>query len=257
MTLKMNNLLAAAVAGALCLGLAQSAKANSVLFSVSGSNSDGPLAATVNFTAVAGGIDITITNTQTGTLGKGQAVSFLSFGVSGISSPTAFTRLTGESFNPVSDGAWTAADGTAFNDTSAAPPINSIDHWGFNVTGSSVLLATAASPVPGAGNPQYMILPASGTAGSGNSLSNSNFFPFIIGPGDFFLTVPGITSGTVFTASTFNAVIVGFGTGVDTFVTSPGGTPRTPVPVPAAVWTGMALLAGMGIVRKFRKSNRA
>src|SRR5579862_5458306 len=181
-----------------CLvALTPGARADMITFTtVAGSDSDGPLAATIAFTAAAGGIDVTLTNTETGTFAKGQAISSLSFTLSGLSTPTAFTELTGRSFNPSSGGSWTSSSGTPLDDTSSSPPINAIDHWGFSPSGANVLLATANSPVPGAGNPQYMILPSSGTAGPGNSLANSNFDPFIIGPATFFLAtanspVPG------------------------------------------------------------------
>ena len=246
MTVNVGKLLAAAVVGMCAVGFGQSAKAASVLFTFAD--------ATVNFTPVSGGIDITITNTQSGTIVKSQAIASLDFSVSGISTPTAFTKLTGSEFDPVAGASWTLASGTPFSHTSSDPPINSIDHWGFNTSGSAVILHTAASPVPGAGNPEHMIIPSAGTAGSGGSLNNGNFGHFIIGPADFFLTVPGITTSTVLTASNFTGVTLGFGTGPDTYETgSPPGTPRTPVPVPAAAWTGMALLAGLGAVAKYRK----
>ena len=85
-------LVAALALGA--LGAAQ-ASANTVTFTtVAGSNGDGPLAATIAFSPVAGGIDITINNTETGTFGKGQGVSALLFTVSGLGTPTSFTKLT-------------------------------------------------------------------------------------------------------------------------------------------------------------------
>ena len=123
-----------------------------------GSDSDGALAATVKFEAVSGGIEIILTNTETGTLAKGQAISSLSFTVGGgLSAPTAFTELSGSSYNPTSGGSWTSTSGTAFDDKSSASPPNAIDHWGFKPTGSNVLLATAGSPVPGAKSRHYAV----------------------------------------------------------------------------------------------------
>jgi len=212
------------------------AQANTVtVTTAAGSDSDGPLAATVAFTAVTGGIEITITNTESGTLAKGQSVSSLSFAVNGLSTPSNFTKLTGVDFDPASGNSWTLSSGSAFSDTSSAPPVNAIDHWGFQTTGSTVLLATAGSPVPGSGNPLYLIIPASGTAGPANSLADSHFEPYIIGPANFFLTVSGVTSNTVFTTSDFTAVDVGFGTGPDK--TLAGGNPTLStqvVPLPPA-----------------------
>ncbi len=181
--------------------------AGGVVYTASGSDSDGALSATVTFTAVSGGIDVTITNTETGSIGKGQAVSGFSFNVIGFSLPTGFTELKGgrsiTSATLDSLGNWTATSGTALDDVDSTSPFNLIDHWGFQASGSNVLLATANSPTAG-GNPQYMILPSAGTVGPGNSLTNSNFDPFIIGPADFFLTVPGITANTVLDEDNFS-----------------------------------------------------
>jgi hypothetical protein len=64
-----------------------------------GSDGDGPLAANVVFTPIAGGIDIKLTNNESGTISKGQAISALSFTVVGLSNPTAFYQLTGNMVN--------------------------------------------------------------------------------------------------------------------------------------------------------------
>src|SRR5690349_10337337 len=118
----------AVLAVALC---ACSDAVGGVVFTATGSNNDGPLSATIEFTAVAGGLDITISNTATGSIAKGQAVSGFSFNLSGFSAPTAFTELKGGSFVTSgtldSLGSWTATTGTAFDDFSVAP-FNLIDH---------------------------------------------------------------------------------------------------------------------------------
>lgn len=211
----MRTKLAFGTAIVFAMSLVSNAHADMMSFTtVAGSDSDGPLAATISFTAINGGIKVVITNTESGTLAKGQAVSSLAFMMSGLATPTAFTEFMGESFNPTSGSSWTLASGSSFDDTSVSLPPNAIDHWGFSPSGSNVLLATVNSPVPGAGNPHFMILPGSGTAGPGNSLSNSNFFPFEIGPGTFFLTDSAVTANTVL-AGHINTVEVGFGTGPD------------------------------------------
>jgi hypothetical protein len=201
----------------------RAAKGDLTYTTVAGSDSDGPLAATVVITPFNGGIELKVTNTETGTFAKGQAISSLSFTVGGgLSTPTFFTEFKGVSFSPTANGSWTLASGTAFDNTSSASPPNAIDHWGFQPTGSSVSLATAGSPVPGAGNPHFMLLPSTGTAGSGKSLANSNFDPYEIGPGTFFLTDPGVTATTLLTTADFTDVKVGFGTGPDKFLGTTG-----------------------------------
>ena len=242
--------------------LVTAASANSVEFdTVAGSDGDGPLSASLFFVVVNGGIAVVVYNNETGTIAKGQGISTISFGVSTISTPSAFTELYGRSFDPSSGQAWTSASGTTFTDTSSAGPINSIDHWGFN-NASGVLLATANSPVPGAGNPHYMILGSTGTAGPGSSLSNSNFDPFVIGPAAFFLTVSGITTSTTLTSSNFTNVMVGFGTGPDkTLATTynsnptinPTGALPPHVPLPGAFWSGATLLGALAVGPKMRR----
>ncbi len=249
-------LVAALALGA--LGAAQ-ASANTVTFTtVAGSNGDGPLAATIAFSPVAGGIDITITNTETGTFAKGQGVSALMFTVNGLGTPTSFTKLTGVDLNPSSSTSWTLASGTPFSTLASG---NVADHWGFSTSGSTVTLETAGSLAP-PHKPMDLILPSSGTSGPGSSLANSGFFPFIIGPADFFLADASVTASTVLTMSNFSGVLVGFGTGYDTLLgtgtpTITGSSvPPATVPLPAAAWSGMALLAGLGLIAKLRKNRQ-
>jgi hypothetical protein len=69
------------------------ADAGSVTYSSSGTDHVGPVSATVTITAISGGIDVTVTNTFTGTLAKGQAISALGFQMDGgLSTPTGFTE---------------------------------------------------------------------------------------------------------------------------------------------------------------------
>ena len=226
--------------------MSSDAVAASVSFGATGSDTDGSLDATITFTAINGGIKITMSNDESGTgFKRGQSISGLLFSVSGITAPSAFTELQGATFSPGSS--WTS--GTAFDDTSSASPPNAIDHWGFQATGSNVVLATVNGPST-TGNPVYMILPSSGTAGPGSSLINSNFDPYIVGPANFFLTVPGVTSSTALAGHITN-VNVEFGTGPDKTL---GTTVKTtPAPLPAPFATGLLLTTGFvgyGLLRK-------
>jgi hypothetical protein len=248
----------ALVAVALC---ARSEAVGGVVFTASGHDNDGSVSATIEFTAVAGGLDVTITNTATGSIAKGQAVSGFSFNVSGFSVPTGFTELKGgnlvTSGTLDSLGSWTATTGTAFDDVDSTAPFNLIDHWGFQTTGSNGLVATAGSPTA-SGNPLYMILPSTGTVADGNALSNSNFDPFVIGPADFFLTVPGMTASTVLGQYSFSNVIIEFGTGPDTSPTAtytgmrPTASPA-PEPMSLVVWS---ILGTFGACYAFRRNRQ-
>jgi len=253
--------LAVAILG-LLVGASSQARADLVYTTVAGSDNDGPLSATLSFTPLNGAIQVTVTNTQTGTLAKGQAVSDFEFTVVGLITPTAFSTLSGLTFNPVSGGSWTSASGTAFSDSPQAGTPNAIDHWGFSRSGSTISVETAGSDVPGAtGNPQYMILPSSGTAGSGNSLANDNFFPYIIGPGTFVFADAGVTSSTLLTTANFMNVSVSFGTGPDKILAANGsGSSGGPVPVsspePSTITLALSGLVTLALMASRRHRGR-
>jgi hypothetical protein len=238
-------------------------RAGSVTYStVPGSDSDGPLAATVVFTPIAGGIDIIVTNTESSSmanpLAKGQAVSALYFSVSGgLNAPTAFYLLTGDRVNSAGSSGFgpnhpfpANAIVTPFSDTPLAATPHAIDHWGFARSGSSVTLATAGSSVKGAtGSPHDMILPAFGQSGPGHSLSDSHFDPYLLGATHFFLADPGVTSGTNLTSGNFINVGVGFGTGPDRILTALDAVPEPSTLV-------MGLIGLMGVVAIARRNRR-
>jgi hypothetical protein len=233
-----------ALSGMIALGLAvQAASAGTVTYNVNA----GSLSASVQFTTVAGGLDVTVTNTQTGTFSIGQGVSYFSFNVVGLNTPSAFTELKGVAFTPTTAGTtWTLASGTPFNDFGT----NVIDHWAFSTSGGS-FAATAGPTAPG-GSPSYLIFPSTGTVGPGNSLVG-NHTPDIIGPADFFLTVAGLTSSTPLTTANFTGLNVGFGTGPDTLT----GTPPSVVPLPAAAPAGLAMLGLLFWARRATRKRSA
>jgi hypothetical protein len=138
---------------------------------------------------------------------------------------------------------------TPFSDTGT----NLIDHWSFAATGASVHLATAGGTATG--NPIYMILPSSGYSGSGNSLDDGHFDPYILGPGEFFLSVAGVTSDTMLSASNFSNVTIGFGTGPDTTPFISTTTPDIVTPEPASATllaSSFFAFGGLGLVRRRR-----
>jgi hypothetical protein len=237
-------------------------RAGSVTYTtLPGSDSDGSLAATIVFTPIAGGIEITVTNTESSTtaspLAKGQAISALYFSVSGgLNTPTAFYLLTGDKVNSAGSSGFGSnhpfpgsAIVTPVSDTPQAATPHEIDHWGFARSGSSVTLATAGSGVKGAtGSPHDMILPAFGQSGPGHSLSDSHFDPYLLGATHFFLTDPGVTSGTNLTGSNFIDVGVGFGTGPDRIL-----TPVDAVPEPSTLVSGLLGLMGVVALARCRR----
>jgi hypothetical protein len=103
-----------------------------------------------------------------------------------------------------------------------------------------------------------MIIPGSGTSASGGSFAQGNFDPYIVGTGTFLLTIPGFTDTTVLSAGSFSSFKFLFGTGPDgtlgegsitTHTTLP---PPPVVPLPAAAWSGMLMLGGLGATRALK-----
>jgi hypothetical protein len=92
-----------------------------------------------------------------------------------------------------------------------------------------------------------MILPEAGTWKNGNG--GKNFDPYTLGPANFYFTVEDMTVNTVLSSSNITGLNVGFGTTPDTTL---GGT-VTVVPLPAAAWLGMGLLASLGALGAVRK----
>ena len=210
-----------ALFAALCWGgLNPSGARADVVFTATGTGSDGALAATLDFKAINGGLEVTVTNSlpSTGTIKRGEAISAFGFSVSGLSTPTSFYELSGNKVNSAGFGSTFPGTSTitAFNDTSST---NVIDHWGLATSGSSVVLGTAGSAAA-PGNPIYMILPVAGITGPGASLSNGHFDPYVLGSANFFLADAGITASTVLTAANLSGVTVGFGTTPDTTLTA-------------------------------------
>jgi hypothetical protein len=103
----------------------------------------------------------------------------------------------------------------------------------------------------GGGN--YSIIPnGTVTSANGNGLPNQSPFVFETLTASFL-----ITSGDINTAVFGNAKFL-FGTQPETVTvdipfTPPTGSPPPGTPLPAAAWSGMALIGGLGVLRKMRR----
>jgi hypothetical protein len=238
-----------AIAAALALGFGARSASADVTFSASGSGGDGPISATATFAAgpTDGLMTITLTNTQTGQMHNGQAVSDLSFTVTGINTPNAFNTLGGTSIDltgKAMGSTWTLADGTSFSDTVSG---NVDRHWGFSTSSATVTLATAGSGAPG-GSPTNMILPAAGIVEDG--LPAANHQPYLIGDTTFTLAVTGLTAGTDLTSANISNVVFSFGTGPDSFLN--GGVVPEPSTLAIASFGALGFI-GFGLRRRLKK----
>jgi hypothetical protein len=222
--------------------------AGSVTYTATGSDGDGPLSASITFAPINHGIEITMTNLESGTIKRGQSISGLSFAVSGsLNTPTGFTKITGDSVNSAA-----FTPGQPFPGSATVSPISdtgsgTIDHWRFSTNGSSVTLASAGTGAP-PHNPTHMVLPSSGITGPAHSLSDSHFDRYLLGPGNFFLTAPGVTLTTDLNAGNIFSVKIRFGTNPDAILAG------TAVPEPSSVVMGLIGLVGaIAMVRRRRR----
>jgi hypothetical protein len=237
------------------------ARAGLIYTTVPGSDSDGPLSAQITINAVKGGLDITMENLMIGAkLSKGQAISALSFKLNGLAAPNALTEIVGDK---VASANFTP--GKQFPGTGTITPVDDhrsglgyVDHWGLSI-GSTDYLATAGKGAQG-GNPHDMILPSSGITGNGKSLADGHFDPYLIGPADFFVSIPGVTESTKLTLANFSNLQVGFGSGVDKWLGTVGHLDLdlgpVSVPEPSSMALSLISIAAMVCYRRWSLSGQ-
>jgi hypothetical protein len=230
---------------ALTLALAPATSwALAISFGGSGTTAGLPLGARADFTTSANEIDLVLTNT----LGIGdirssvQAISDITFTI--VPSVVPLTG-TGTAAGQFGDLTGNPTPGivtyqTTDSQTGNTTPIRWIA--GFSNTGTTITLEAL-----GGGMPSQMILPFIANGGTYTNANNGiqNFNSYVIGPGTFDLSIPGITADTTITSVTFS---FGTGTGAET-VTIPG-TPLPSVPEPATLGLIGLGLAALGLSRK-------
>jgi hypothetical protein len=188
------------------------------------------LAASASFQPVAGGFEMTVTNTEANTLSDAMAISMIQFTIGGtrLGVPTAFTELAGLT--------------TDFKNPpvpiDVSPP-TSAQHWPFSTSGSVVSLFNVGGAY--GGQPNHLIV---ATGSTPNSSLTQTHLPSFEGPVNFFFADTMVPSDLNF--SDITGVSFGFGTipGVPLEPGTPGGN----VPEPATLTLlgasgGISLLA--------------
>jgi hypothetical protein len=193
------------------------------------------VSASATFTRVAGGIEISVTNTQMDMTSQGQAISYLRFTVGGnLSLPTAFTRISGDKAM-FTQGGMTDLGFHDYSPVSSDPDL----HWNFT-TGGSNLVRLVNVDFPGesyglGGQPEEMI-----AAHNANFDSNpANFNAYWNGTANFFLSASSLPSDL--TVNDITSVQFAFGTGPETQLLS-----GTAVSEPSSRVLVLSGLVGLG-----------
>ncbi|MGH6987914.1 MAG: PEPxxWA-CTERM sorting domain-containing protein [Caulobacteraceae bacterium] len=225
-------LVSAALAGALILAMSGAASASTVVYSASGSGSDGALSGQATISTGSGLLTVDLSSLEANPISIGQEVSGIV--ITFASAPPSFSSFTqsGQLISVNSDG--------TFSDVSGSP-----SHWDDAVSVNSLYIATAGTGSK-SGKPVDLIIgPGTGTAPDYYSNANASIVrahtPQIQGTGIFTLAYTG-------PAPLIQSVSIEFGTGPDTVLAG-----SVPVPEPA---TWAMLIAGMamagGLMRRSR-----
>jgi hypothetical protein len=211
----------------------------SITYTSTGSDSDGSLDGTAQFTFGAGYVTIVLDNLVTGSqLSQGQAVSGVTFNVAGVTSSSTF----GQTFSG------NAVDLVGNGTTTPVPADDSLPNWLVNPTAGNIELAVTGV-IGSGGKPEDMIIPGGTTYVPGIDSHN----PYALGSATFTLT-----SSLFTTSTTISDVDILFGTSPDAVLAAQPPTPPS-VPEPTTVFAGAMLLLpfGIGAIRALRKDRQA
>jgi PEP-CTERM motif-containing protein len=204
------NFLSRAVVGLATLGLFAGTSAHAVVYTATGTDSDGSVSASANITISGGVITVLLSDTNTGEKSDGQTVSGILFNVSGVTGISNFTQ---------------AGSLVNISGTTVTPIAGSPTHWADSLSSTTIFVDT----VPGIGTQPVDLIVGSSPDGNGSMNSHS---PYINGTGTFTLTAAGVTDTSI-----ISNVIFQFSTSQDPFVRIDG---VAAVPEPAT-WAMMIL----------------
>lgn len=223
------------------------------------SDTDGPIAASADFSLSGDVLTIQLTSLIADPTGAGQLVSGVTFNISGATSST-LTTLNSDSGNT----ATLIKGGTGSYTSTASTGTYGLSAWGLNASqGNTTSTGTGVNlSVFGGSSPYDMIIgpdskgKLSGTAIDGGLYDNANSSitgmehePVVLGSATFSLTIDGLSS-----LSQLNDIKIDFGTGPDTVSATCITNVTTPVPEPTTIISGALMLVPLSVqlVRKMR-----